>query len=34
MKTEQWMVDYNENRLHKALNYKTPLEVMKKTMYI
>ena len=27
-KTFQWMVDYNENRPHKALNYKTPLEMI------
>lgn len=26
-KTEQWMIDYNQNRPHKALNYKTPWEV-------
>ena len=27
-KTEQWMIDYNQNRPHKALNYKTPWEVI------
>ncbi len=28
-KTYQWMVDYNENRPHKALNYKTPIGMLK-----
>ena len=28
-KTFQWMVDFNENRPHKALNYKTPIEMLK-----
>ena len=27
-KTWEWMVDYNENRPHKALKYKTPMEMM------
>lgn len=28
-KTEEWMLDYNTKRPHKALNYKTPLQVSK-----
>jgi IS30 family transposase len=28
-KTQNWMMDYNQNRPHKALNYKTPFELMK-----
>jgi len=28
-KTQQWMHDYNFNRPHKALNYKTPMQMMK-----
>ena len=27
-KTNDWMIDYNKNRPHKALNYKTPWETM------
>jgi putative transposase len=30
-KTYYWMKDYNENRPHKALNYKVPLEVIEQT---
>ena len=26
-KTEEWMLDYNANRPHKSLNYKTPAQV-------
>lgn len=26
-KTYYWMMDYNQNRPHKALNYKVPIEV-------
>lgn len=28
-KTDEWMMDYNQNRPHKALNYKTPLQLIK-----
>lgn len=28
-KTQLWMVDYNQNRPHKALNYKTPIMMIK-----
>lgn len=28
-KAYEWMVDYNYNRPHKALNYKTPMELRK-----
>ena len=27
-KTEEWMHDYNNNRPHAALNYKTPMEIL------
>ncbi len=27
-KAYDWMEDYNKNRPHKALNYKTPMELM------
>jgi putative transposase len=27
-KTQQWMMDYKSNRPHKALKYKTPLEML------
>lgn len=27
-KTDEWMKDYNQNRPHKALNYKTPLQLI------
>ncbi len=27
-KVEEWMSDYNEMRPHKALNYKTPMELL------
>lgn len=27
-KVEEWMIDYNEMRPHKALNYKTPMELI------
>ena len=26
-KTFEWMTDYNQNRPHKALNYKTPMDI-------
>lgn len=26
-KAQEWMIDYNTNRPHKALNYKTPLQI-------
>lgn len=28
-KTEQWMMDYNTNRPHKALNYRSPCQLLK-----
>jgi len=27
--TFRWMTDYNENRPHKSLNYKAPMEMLK-----
>jgi len=27
-KVEEWVTDYNEHRPHKALNYKTPMELL------
>lgn len=31
-KADEWKTDYNTNRPHKALNYKTPFEVIKSDM--
>jgi putative transposase len=27
-KAEEWMIDYNYDRPHKVLNYKTPMELL------
>lgn len=32
-KTEEWMLDYNTNRPHKSLNYKTPAQVGRNKSY-
>jgi putative transposase len=32
-KAEEWMVDYNYNRPHKSLNYKTPIDLLPEIVY-
>jgi putative transposase len=33
-KAEEWMIDYNYNRPHKALNYKTPMDLLQEIVYL
>jgi putative transposase len=33
-KAEEWMIDYNYNRPHKALNYKTPMDLLPEIVYL